>query len=98
MTNNTLLSIVLLILNIFSFFIGFILGKILSNNGVYYTADKPQSFIKQQKHNSVTIDDKKYVGNINTEGLEKKYNELGDVKKSQDDISSSVNKLKNMKK
>lgn len=97
MIDNTIL--ILVILNIFSFVIGLILGKIWSISGVYDN-EKPTSFFKQQNNitkNKVSIDDTKYVTSIKTEGLEKKYNSLGDIKKSDENIQNSVNKLKNMK-
>jgi hypothetical protein len=46
----------------------------------------------------VEIDDSKYVTEINTKGLEKKYSSIGEKKESKDDISSSIDKLKNLKK
>jgi hypothetical protein len=94
--NNTIL--ILVILNIFSLIIGIILGKIWSNSGVS-NIEKPKSFFQQHSENKtkVSIDDTKYVTNIKTDGLEKKYTNLGEIKQSQENIQSSVNKLKNMK-
>lgn len=95
--NNTI--IILCILNIFSIILGFILGRIWLNNGVSNN-ERPQSFFKQQSDaikTKVSIDDTKYVTAITTDGLEKKYNNLGEIKKSTENIQDSVNKLKNMK-
>ena len=101
MTNELLLDIVLLILNIFSFSIGLILGKIWSGSSVYQSIEKPKSFLQKTNETNkdkVIIDDKKIVLNIKTDGMEKKYENLGEVKQSSENISSSVDKLKQMKK
>jgi hypothetical protein len=101
MTQELLLNIILIILNIFSFSIGLILGKIWSNSSVYQSVDKPKSFLQKTNEVSkdkVSIDDKKVVLNIKTDGMEKKYENLGEVKQSSENISSSVDKLKQMKK
>lgn len=90
---------ILLILNIFSFILGFCVGKI-TNNQSMYAIQKPKSFFdKNQTTNieSISIDDKKYVVPI-TSNFEKKYEGLGETKDSQENISSSVNKLKTLKK
>lgn len=47
---------------------------------------------------AIKIDDRKFVGEISTDNIEKKYGELGETKVSDENISSSVNKLKGMKK
>jgi hypothetical protein len=101
MTQELLLNIVLIILNIFSFSIGLILGKICLNSSVYQGIEKPKSFLQKTNEVSkdkVSIDDKKVVLNIKTDGMEKKYDNLGEVKQSSENISSSVDKLKQMKK
>lgn len=46
---------------------------------------------------NIEIDDTKYVGKIDTDNLEKKYKSLGQVKTTEDDTISSINKLKNLK-
>ena len=46
----------------------------------------------------ITIDDTKFVTEIKTDGMNKGYSSLGDVKQSDEDISDSINKLQNMKK
>lgn len=79
--------------------LGYMIGK-LSNN---YPSNS-QSFLqrnstdsKREGFSGVTIDEKKVVTNINTSGLEKKYDTLGDTKNSDENISTSVNKLKTLK-
>ena len=99
MKTDLLLDIILLILNIFSFLFGLILGRLLSNSSVSYNVEKPKSFLDQtSEKNKIVIDDKKIVLNIKTDDIEKKYDNLGDVKHSSENITSSVDKLKQMKK
>jgi hypothetical protein len=94
-------EIITILLAILIFSIGYIIGKLSSLNSVYHSRDltKPTSFFdtKSQKKPDISIDDTKYVVDIKTSGLEKKYDSLGEVKKSQENINSSINKLKNLK-
>lgn len=88
-------------LSITNFFIGYLFGQYSNRNGVSYT--KPESFFQQNNTknknvNTLSIDDKKIVVDIKTDGLEKKYDSLGDVQQSKENISNSVNKLKNLKR
>lgn len=97
--NIVLLIIVVLIIG--SFLIGYVIGKLKTLE--HSVPNKQKSFFKQQDSktqeiNDISIDDKKLVVNIKTEGLEKKYNSLGDVKSTEENISNSVNKLKNLKR
>lgn len=96
-----LFSITLLILGACLFFIGYLLGK-QSSHGVSTGVEKGSiSFFKQQQDEMpkpILMDDRKFVTDIKTEGLEKKYESLGDVKESQENISESINKLKNLKR
>ncbi len=79
--------------------IGYLLGKnanYAANNGVSKSVRTQQ--IKDTKTNQpVSIDETKVVMSINTDNLTKKYDELGDKVVSDENISSSINKLKNMK-
>lgn len=95
---NSLILIILLILCLFGTLIGYILGRITSDKGVSNT--RPKSFFDQEKDRAqekISIDGTKYVIDIKTSGLEKKYTSLGDKKESEETIESSINKLKNMK-
>jgi flagellar basal body-associated protein FliL len=96
LNNNTLLWIIIII-NINSFLIGYLFGHYTSRSGV----SNNTSFFTQQKQadkkSVVSIDDAKFVVDIKTEGLEKKYDSLGDKKTTEDNISESVNKLKNLR-
>lgn len=93
-----IIIVVLILCNILSGFIGFVLGKLWSISGVTNNS-KPKSFLKDpiEVTNKVSIDDKVYVTDIKTDGMIKKYDDLGEVKKSDENITSSVNKLKQMK-
>lgn len=99
---DNIILYILLTLNLFSFLLGYLYGyfRSLSDNKSWTIYSKND---KKQKHNTIesndiSIDDKKIVLNIDTKGLEKKYEELGDKKISEDNIASSVNKLKNLKR
>lgn len=95
--HNTIIYFIILS-NIIIFFLGYLLGK---NSSHSIISDKPKSFfdntISEKKNNKVTINEKKFVVDINTNNLEKKYDKLGDTKQSQENITNSVNKLKSMK-
>jgi len=98
MTNDIVLKLILLCLNILFFSLGYLYGKIRPLDSSLVNINQPKSFFEQQKtQNKIEIDEKKYVGNIKTDGIEKKYVSLGDTTKSDDNIVSSVDKLKNLK-
>jgi hypothetical protein len=95
-------SITLLAIGVCLFLIGYFLGK-QSTCGVYnpVSLNKPSSFFdnnKEETKKKIVIDNAKFVTEIKTDNLEKKYENLGEVKNSVEDISSSINKLKNMKR
>jgi hypothetical protein len=87
--------------------IGYLLGthfkNIKSKND-----DKIESFFNKEKKRSqvdnkpkkstIDIDDSTHVVKIKTDGLEKKYEEIGNKQTTSEDISSSINKLKNLKR
>lgn len=81
------------------FSLGLIVGRLYNNNFIPSINDMISVKSKTQDRNKINIeiDDTKYVSKISTDGLEKKYDQLGDIKQSKDDTVSSVNKLKNMK-
>jgi hypothetical protein len=85
--------------NIVFFILGFIVSKYISTEKFTQINDMVSVKSKTENRNktAIEIDDTKYVSKINTGGLEKKYDSLGDVKKTDQSISSSVNKLKNLK-
>lgn len=101
MLNDDFIKLILvLILSINTFVVGYIIGKKNSSQGFF---EAPGSFFKQQKTTinsqrpNIEIDDKKFVGDIKTDTLEKKYDSLGETKTSSENISGAINKLKNMK-
>lgn len=91
-----IIIIVLIILNIISFALGFLIGKVLFLSGVSIL-DKPKSFMKSQTANNIKIDEKIHITDINLDGIEKKYTNLGEIKQSNENISSSIDKLKKIK-
>lgn len=94
-------SITLLAIGVCLFLIGYFIGK-QNSTGVSNTISniKPTSFFNEEPKStkSLAIDDTKYLVDIKTSGMEKKYESLGDIKKSEENISNSINKLKNMKR
>lgn len=96
MTNDILLHC-LLYLNILSIGLGYIIGRMHQNNNQYNNSNIIKQTNNLQKQNAIKIDDKKLVVDINTKGLEKKYESLGINKQTENTIDSSINKLKNLK-
>jgi len=93
--------IISLCFSILTFLIGYIIGKISNLNGVYDNSNKNKLFNSQKKYDSqpkITIDDTKFVLDIKTDSLEKKYDSLGDIKKTEEKIDQSINKLKQLKR
>jgi len=89
--------------------LGYILGKNLKN----YQDQHPlndnfekqkrsirQNRIKQDKVEklpTINIDETTHVVKIKTDHLEKKYEEIGDKKSTDENINSSIHKLKNLR-
>jgi hypothetical protein len=96
-----LFSITLLVIGVCFFLIGYFVGK-RSGNGVYSnTINRSGSFFdsaKEEKKTKVVINDTKFVTEIKTDGMEKKYENLGEIKQSTENITDSINKLKNLKR
>ena len=89
---------ILICLNILFFLCGYSLGKLNNSTGVYNS--KPKSFFDKSEDNigqKITIDSSKVITDIKTDSLEKKYDQLGTTVNSDENISSAINKLKNMK-
>lgn len=87
---------ILLLLNIFSFLLGYLCHGV-HNNKLDKTYNKLSNKNKIPVNHNITIDEKKMVVNIDTKGLEKKYDSLGEVSQSDNNINDSINKLKNLK-
>jgi hypothetical protein len=98
-TLNILLAI-LVLLNIVFFILGYIFAKINSSSQ-QVSGSQPNSFFSKNKNtenNKITIDERKFVTDIKTSGMEKKYDNLGETKVSDENIQSSIDKLKNIKR
>jgi hypothetical protein len=97
-----ILLIILILLNIVFFFLGYFIGRLNSSQAI--VESQPISFFNKSKSdndkmiNKITIDESKYVTDIKTSGMEKKYENLGETKVSEENIESSINKLKNIKR
>jgi len=90
--------------------IGFLYGKIIHIDFSPKELDniKPKRYNKHEiehplhpfspPYKKFDINEKKIVVDIKTEGMEKKYDNLGKVTQTEEDISASVNKLKNLRK
>lgn len=72
------------------------MGKLNSSSGVYYSNTKSTGS-KNIPKSDISIDNKKIVTRIDTTTIEKKYDTLGEVQKSNDKIGSSIDKLKKIK-
>ena len=96
---DSIVIIILLMFNVLFLIVGYILGKVTKNHGVYNT--RPKSFFDSNHEdnvsNKILIDNTKVVTDIKTDSLEKKYDQLGTKVQSTENISSAIDKLKNMK-
>lgn len=102
LTNENISLILILMASMNSFVLGYCIGKKNSDYSIESgnNTNSPSFFKKENsKHKNINlnIDDTKFVGSINTDNMEKKYNSLGDTKQSQENIANSINKLKNIK-
>jgi hypothetical protein len=98
LSSEPILMLIILIIVLHSFIFGYFFGHYTNKHGV----NNSGSFFTQQKEltknkPSISIDDKKFVTEIKTNTLEKKYDSLGDIKSTSENIADSVNKLKNLK-
>lgn len=89
-----LIIITLLAIGVCFFLVGYLVGS-RESNGVYSIVKKSSTPAKLTTN--ISIDETKIVTKIDTNDLEKKYDHLGEKKSSQENIESSVSKLKNMK-
>jgi cytochrome c biogenesis protein ResB len=102
MDHLTLVSICAVVsLQILVFVGGVFVGRMIGNNsdnGQYtsFSSKSNNSNNKKEKPN-ISIDSKTFVTDIKTEGMEKKFTNMTETTSTSIDISSSVNKLKNLK-
>lgn len=96
---TTLLIAAAILTGMIFFILGGIIGYLIASSGVYVN-NKASKFSNSQanKMAKINIDDTKFVVDIKTDGLDKHYSSLGDIKNTNEDISSSVDKLKNLRK
>jgi hypothetical protein len=89
-----LITITLLAIGVCFFLTGYLMAS-KHPNGVYSIGKKLS--IPEKLKTNISIDETKIVTKINTDDLEKKYDQLTETKSSQENISSSINKLKALK-
>ena len=96
---TTLLIAAAILTGMIFFILGGIIGYLIASSGVSIN-NKVSRFSNSQanKMAKINIDDTKFVVDIKTDGLDKHYSSLGDIKNTNEDISSSVDKLKNLRK
>jgi hypothetical protein len=94
-------TLILLVIGVLLFLIGYLYGK-TTTSGVLSEHQESNTVynkgVNSTKRQQINIDDTKFVVDIKTDDLEKKYEQLGEVKKSDESISESVSKLKNLKR
>jgi len=100
---NTMLQCLIIGMLFIFYLMGYMVGCLKSiQNGASQNETRPQSFFdrnrQEQQQGGIAIDERKIVTDIKTDGMQKKYEELGETKTSNEDISGSVNKLKGMKR
>jgi hypothetical protein len=98
MIPDNIIIYLLVVLNIILVGLGYLLGRLHTGNTeyVYNTSNKKNNSIAPSK-TSIQINEEKFVTDIRTDNIEKKFETLGDTKTSEENISSAINKLKNMK-
>ncbi len=84
------------------FILGRIYGQIfcpkINDDKEVIIRERRQRATKQNKKKEIKIDESKVVVGINTSGIEKKFDSFGETKVSQENINSSIDKLKGLKK
>lgn len=101
---NTMLQCLIVGMLFMFYLMGYMVGCLKSiQNGQSQNETRPQSFFDRNRQEaahggSIEIDERKIVTDINTGGIEKKYAELGETKVSDENILSSINKLKGLKR
>jgi len=97
---NIITIFIFIVLFIVFGILGYILGRLSYNTNTQQMKSLKSSIQSSEFLNTtkIDIDERKVITKIDTEGLEKKYSQLGDRTVSDSDISSSVDKLKKLKK
>jgi len=99
-TSLGLSGMLLIILCAIFFILGYILGKMnsLQNIGSQSNISKTILSKNNEKLKSISIDEKTVVTEIKTDGLEKKYTDIANSVESNDSVTSSIDKLKKLKR
>lgn len=100
MDHLTLVSICAVVsLQVLVFIGGVFVGRMIGNNNDngQYTAFSSKPNNNKKEKSNISIDSKTFVTDIKTEGMEKKFTNMTETTNTSIDISSSVNKLKNLK-
>ena len=105
-TSDYLIQAVAVGMMILMMAMGYVAGRLtrierLCQNDTPYSEPKRRKSYSQDSDDiksTIEIDDRKFVVDVSTAGIEKKYGELGETKVSDENISSSVNKLKGLKR
>ncbi len=97
-------NLILLLLFVLTYLAGYIIGRMYSGDGVKISSNKLDSFFSKgnkvnntKEETKISIDSSTVVIDLKTDDMEKKYDTMGDVSHVSDNISDSVNRLKNMK-
>jgi hypothetical protein len=99
MTNNFIIYLAI-ILNLICFSLGFLTARLVSFGGVSYSSQANIATPGKNRENltkKVSIDNSKFITNIDTNSLERKYTNIAEETLSEENIGSSVSKLKQMK-
>lgn len=97
-------AIVVLFLCLTCLMTGYLFGRLNnSHTGVLFSgvSNDNKKIVKDNIANQkplIKIDDTKFVTEIDTGSMEKKFDSLGETVVSEDNLDQSVNKLKNLKR
>lgn len=95
-TYKILIILSIVSVNILFFIVGFLFSSLFYKNISSSEIFSPK-FVKEKNKPKIDIDDKKIITQIKTEGLEKKYQNIAESTQSDENITSSISKLKSMK-
>jgi hypothetical protein len=84
-------------LNILFFCTGYCIGRLRSSQAQNFGLINSKKDANVHNKQNVSIDETKVVTKIDTNKLQKKYDIIGEETQSLENISSAINKLKNMK-
>jgi hypothetical protein len=102
-----IIGLILLLIFIHSIIIGYIIATIINKNNNqslnstklidHKITQQKRTELQQHDQKPIIIDESKFVIKSDTTKLEKKFDSLGTTTQSSENISGSVDKLKNMK-